>query len=235
MNPSADSPAPEAPQSQSRPAAKLSLLAVFSLLFGILGCTGLGALAGIAFGAIALVRINNSEGRLKGQGLAITGIIVSGLMLLLVPVLAGMLLPALAKAKAKAQIIASVNQVKQIGLAARIYETDHEGKFPLAANWNDTLRPLLGEDADKILRRPAARESSCGYGYNALVAGLLSSKVDPATVMFFELEFPRDNAVGGEELLRQPEGRGDRVVVGLADGSVVQLRAENLSELRWQP
>ncbi len=44
-------------------------------------------------------------------------------------VLAGMLLPALAKAKSKAQSIACVNNLKQICLGARIYATDHEDVF----------------------------------------------------------------------------------------------------------
>ena len=45
-------------------------------------------------------------------------------------ILAGMLLPALAKAKSKAQSIACVNNLKQIGLAARIYATDNKDAFP---------------------------------------------------------------------------------------------------------
>ena len=43
---------------------------------------------------------------------------------------AAMLLPALAKAKAKAQSINCVNNMKQIGLAFRIWAGDHNDKFP---------------------------------------------------------------------------------------------------------
>jgi hypothetical protein len=45
-------------------------------------------------------------------------------------ILAGMTLPALAKAKGKAQSITCVNNLKQMGLAARIYAADHNGAFP---------------------------------------------------------------------------------------------------------
>jgi len=45
-------------------------------------------------------------------------------------VLAGLLLPALAKAKSKAQSISCVNNLKQMGLAARIYATDHNDAYP---------------------------------------------------------------------------------------------------------
>ena len=212
--------------------AKLSALAVVSLVLGVLGCTGLGALAGLVCGLVALVRINRSGGRLRGRGLAIAGLVVSALM---VPVGAGMLLPAFAKAKSKAQSIASVNNLKQLGLAARMYSTDHADTFPPAERWAETLRPFLGPGADQVLRRPANAGAACGYGYNQAVAGKKESEVDPDTVLFFELEVPECDAVGGEELLRHPRSKGETVVVGYADGSVIQLRMERLPELRWEP
>src|SRR6516164_5461343 len=107
--------------------ARTSGMAVTSLVLGILGLftCGLTALFGLIFGIISLIKIKNNKGMLKGDGIALAGIIVSALFLLMLPIFAAMLLPALATAKARAQTINCVNNEKLLALGVQMYANDH--------------------------------------------------------------------------------------------------------------
>src|SRR5271170_2768739 len=60
----------------------------------------------------------------------------------IIAILASMLLPALARAKQKAQRISCINNMKQVGTAYRIWSNDNGDKFPAQqtvalGGWND--------------------------------------------------------------------------------------------------
>ena len=150
-----------------------------------------------------------------------------------VAVMAGLTLPALAKAKSKAQAISSVTQLKQVGLAARIYANDHNDIFPPAENWCDTLKNELG--SFKVLKAPADTSSGrCSYAYNAKLSRMDEGKINPGTVAFFETEGGW-NQHGGRELLLPAPRQGGVYVIGFADGSVQQVPPSQIDTLRWNP
>ncbi len=74
----------------------------------------------------------------------------------IIGILAGMLLPALARAKAKAKGIACVNNLKQVGLGFRLWANENADKYPWnlsttnggtfgAADWTDNFRICSNE------------------------------------------------------------------------------------------
>lgn len=68
-------------------------------------------------------------------------------------IIGGMMLPALSKAKAKAGRIKSANNLKQIGLAAKVFANDNAGRFP------DSYEEMPNElGSDKILTDPESGE-----------------------------------------------------------------------------
>jgi prepilin-type processing-associated H-X9-DG protein len=210
---------------------KTSGMAITSLVLGILGLLTCGVILGI----IALVKINRSGGRLSGNGLAIAGICVSALFVLMVPIYAAMLLPALARAKAKAQSINCVNNVKQLSLGVMMYATDHGDVFPLTNRWCDAIGPYVGSGKPFVCPAGTAGSRS-HYAFNQKLGGLSTSKIaNPAqTVMIFEADGGW-NASGGRELMVRHPRHVTLVVVGFADGHVEQLSKSRLGQLVWDP
>jgi hypothetical protein len=118
-------------------------LAITSLVLGIIGVVAVfcgGLLAGIAAiicGHIAYNRARRNPAQYAGSGMAMAGFILGYVSLALsLLVLPAMLLPALSRAKNKAQQINCVNNLKQVGLAFRTWALDNGDQFPFNVSTN---------------------------------------------------------------------------------------------------
>jgi Domain of unknown function (DUF4190) len=213
--------------------AKTSGMAVTSLVLGVLGMftCGLTALIGLILGIVAIVKVQNSGGKLKGFGLALAGTIVSGIFLLIIPV--AMLHPALTAAKRKAQIINCAYNEKQLAMAMRTYAGDHNNQLPHAKTWCDDIKAAVGPE--KVFKCPAADSNNrCDYAFNAKLDGMDASKINPQTVMIFESDGGW-NASGGPESMISQSRHARIFAVAFADGSVQLLRESQIGTLRWDP
>src|SRR5688500_5234429 len=103
-------------------------LAVTSLVLGILSMICFGLLTGlpaIITGHISKNRAAKDPTRYGGAGMALAGLIMGYLSIVstifITAVIAGMTLPALAKAKERAQRIGCLNNLRQVVTAAKLY------------------------------------------------------------------------------------------------------------------
>jgi len=217
----------------SQPQAKTSGMAVASLVLGLLGFCGITAVTGLILGIAAQVKISRSGGRLKGKGLAVAGIVVSGFMLLVsLAIMAGLLLPALAKVRQRTQTYTCSNNAQKVALAVRLYAEENDGKCPPAVNWCDAVASNLpGPDTFKC---PQRRGEQSGFGFNAKLAGRTLSSIPPDTVMIFESSGGWNFTGGPDDVVANPP-HGRSYYFGFADGSVRQVSRDELPQLRWEP
>ena len=72
----------------------------------------------------------------------------------IIAILAAMLLPALARAKETGRRIACMNNLRQLGIASRLYVDAYQGTYPLRSNtdrWPDKFYDNYGKNVKMLL------------------------------------------------------------------------------------
>jgi prepilin-type N-terminal cleavage/methylation domain-containing protein/prepilin-type processing-associated H-X9-DG protein len=176
----------------------------------------------------------------------------------IIAILAGMLLPALAKSKAKGKRIACVNNLKQISLAMRMWSDDHQDKYPWnyngdqggssdSSDWTDHFRLASNElSTAKILLCPADKKKKpapnwdrvSGDDHVSYFIGVNVRDEKPETILLGD-----QNVLGGSGGLDPSwslflgssiDAKWDETThtrqgnIALADGSVQQIKTEQL-------
>lgn len=187
------------------PTPATSKLAIWSLVLGVLSfcavcVTGVPA---VVLGIIALVKISKSPTALKGQGLAIAGLVTGAIGTLMTFITVALLLPAVAQVRFKAQEVPCMTAVKQITMAAHAYAAENNDTLPQSL---DQLKSHLGS---KELVCQAA-QGQTGPCYEIVASGRKLS----------EITVPAKTVIVRETQARH---RGQRAV-GYADGHVEMVR-----------
>lgn len=111
--------------------AKTSGLAIASLVLAILSFFTflITSIPAIIVGVLGLVKIRKSGGKLKGYGIAVTGIVLG----LMIPIL---IIPYVRNIAHR--LICSTNMTL-IGMEMLVYQNDYDDDFPIPSKWCDLL------------------------------------------------------------------------------------------------
>ena len=194
-----------------QPLAKTSPQAVWSLVLGILSITCiwlLGSIPSIILGILAIRKIDQSEGTLKGKGLGIAGIVTGsvGVIVGITPIamIAAIAFPAFSGVREKALMTKQMSDIRQVAFACRAYAAEHNGDYP-------KILPMLVTE---------------GY----LDSGeLLAWKPNPSAEESLPLLYRpglTDTSAGNEALIAAPQAIGGKRTVAYAYASVTSVPEE---------
>ena len=154
----------------------------------------------------------------------------------IIAILAAMLLPALAAAKRKAQRISCVNNLKQVGLAFRVWEGDNNDQYPMAVS-------TASGGAEETVWSAATTTGATQWGLTNVFM-VMSNELSTPKILYCPSDSARNasiifsNVIGGTSIFVCGDATedypqmiltGDRNI-GLADGSAQQITIAGLQQ-----
>ncbi len=141
--------------------------AIASLICGIFTFFLPASIAAIILGHMSLSEIRKSAGRIGGQGIAITGLVLGYLGIVIIPfilIVAAIAIPNLLRARQAANEASAVGSLRSINTAAMVYATTFENGFPssLEALGGTTTADTTCNHA-ALLGAPLASGRKTGY------------------------------------------------------------------------
>ena len=237
----------DAAKAASAPGSRTSGLAIASLVLAILSpftCI-LTAIPAIILGIVALVKINQSQGQLKGNGLAIAGIAVPVAALPIIAMLMGILMPALARVRQASFKMVCATNMSALSKAMLFYANDYDDNFPTPSNWCDLLIKCADVSPSTFCCKGASgcrgrccykgvSDKLCCYAMNKNVQDLHARELPPDMVLLFETE-PGWNQSGGPEILTTNNHQGEGCNVVFVDCHVQWIKKKDIDDLKWTP
>jgi prepilin-type N-terminal cleavage/methylation domain-containing protein len=137
----------------------------------------------------------------------------------IIAILAGMLLPALSKAKSKANTVRCVSNLRQIGLTMSMYTGDHEEKFPFSGRqWPHMplvdlitlFNPYISTNARAFYHCPADKPPAWNIAWatdNGAGAGINTNQLPFPNSYYYYHQFYNEDKIPNPKLMqrRTPE------------------------------
>jgi type IV pilus assembly protein PilA len=140
--------------------AETSGKAIISLVCGLLFVVPLAFIVAIVFGHLGLSEIRKSAGRLKGEGMAIAGLVLGYLWIAAIPmilIVAAIAIPNLLRARIAANESSAVGSIRSVNTAEITYAQSHPN-----VGFTCSMSDLAG---DGLISSKLAGGSKTGYAF----------------------------------------------------------------------